>query len=225
MSDPKSAIPPTPSRADYLNDGDRKMGWLRADEPISLFEKWLSKAGETESHDPHAMSLATVDASGAPDVRIVLLKGLDERGFVFYTNSQSAKGQQLAGAGQAALCFHWKSQKRQVRVRGAVQPVSAAESDAYFQQRARGSQIGAWASAQSRPVESREAMVDAVEAVEARFKDKKVTRPPHWHGWRVKPNTIGFWQDGAFRLHDRLVFTRGADDTDDGGWDITRLFP
>jgi len=216
----KSAIPPTPSRDDYLEAEGRPMGWLRADEPISLFEKWLSKAGETELTDPHAMSLATVDAAGRPDVRIVLLKGLDNRGFVFFTNGQSAKGEQLAGAGQAALCFHWKSQKRQVRVRGAVEAVSAAESDAYFNQRARGSQIGAWASQQSRPVESREAMVDAVEEVEARFKDQDVPRPEHWHGWRVMPDTIEFWQDGAFRLHDRLVFTAKA-----GEWQITRLFP
>ena len=196
------------------------MGWLQADEPISLFEKWLAKAGETEINDPNAMSLATVDAQGCPDVRVVLLKSLDENGFVFYTNGQSAKGEQLHSVGQAALCFHWKSQKRQVRVRGAVEIVPTAMSDAYFQERARGSQIGAWASQQSRPVSSREAMVDAVEAAEARFDNKDVPRPPHWHGWRVVPKVIEFWQDGAFRLHDRIIFTQ-----QDDKWVKTRLFP
>ncbi len=219
-SEPKNVIPPTPTRAQYLETGDRPMGWLEADEPISLFEKWLSKAGETELNDSNAMSLATVDASGRPDVRIVLLKGLDKRGFVFYTNSQSAKGEQLAHSGQAALCFHWKSQKRQVRIRGAVEIVSAAESDAYFNARARGSQIGAWASQQSRPVESRAAMVDAVEVVDGQFEGQDVPRPDHWFGWRVIAETIEFWQDGAFRLHDRLVFTRDADK-----WQRRRLFP
>lgn len=216
-----TAIPPTPSRADYLDNGPRKMGWLKADEPISLFEKWLAKAGETEPNDPNAMSLATVDGAGHPDVRIVLLKGLSEAGFDFYTNGQSPKGRQLTETGQAALCFHWKSWKRQVRIRGTVIPVIAAESDEYFAERARGSRIGAWASDQSRPVASREAMVDAVEAVEARFEGKDVPRPPHWHGWRVIPEEIEFWQDGAFRLHDRLLFTK----TGDGGWTRTRLYP
>jgi pyridoxamine 5'-phosphate oxidase len=217
----ENVIPPTPSRADYLDNGPRKMGWLQADEPISLFEKWLAKAGETEPNDPNAMSLATVGADGRPDVRIVLLKGLSVDGFVFYTNGQSPKGQQLAETGQAALCFHWKSWHRQVRVRGAVTPVSAETSDAYFAQRARGSRIGAWASDQSRSVASREAMVDAVEAVEAKFENIDVPRPPHWHGWCVAPSAIEFWQDGAFRLHDRLLFER----TSDGDWTKTRLFP
>ncbi len=216
-----SFIPPTPSRADYLDNGPRKMGWLNADEPISLFQKWLAKAGETEPNDPNAMSLATVDGAGLPDVRIVLLKGLNEDGFVFYTNGESAKGRQLAETGQAALCFHWKSWKRQVRIRGAVAPVSVAQSDAYFAQRARGSRIGAWASDQSRPVATREAMVDNVEAVEARFADVDVPRPAHWHGWCVSPDAIEFWQDGAFRLHDRILFTRD----NEGEWAKTRLFP
>lgn len=216
-----SAIPPTPSRADYLDNGPRKMGWLNADEPISLFEKWLAKAGETEPNDPNAMSLATVDGAGHPDVRIVLLKGLSEAGFVFYTNGQSAKGRQLSETGQAALCFHWKSWKRQVRIRGTVEPVSEAESDAYFAQRARGSRIGAWASDQSKPVESREAMVDDVQAIESKFDGKDVPRPPHWHGWRVVPDAIEFWQDGAFRLHDRMLFTKASN----GDWTRTRLYP
>ena len=218
---PESIIPPTPSRADYLDNGPRKMGWLEADEPITLFESWLSKAGETEPNDPNAMSLATVDASGMPDVRIVLLKGVSADGFVFYSNAQSAKGQQLAATGQAALCFHWKSWHRQVRVRGRVQPISAEASDAYFADRARGSRIGAWASEQSQPAASREAMVDRVEAVEARFADGDVPRPPHWHGWALAPEQIEFWQDGAFRLHDRILFTK----TDVGSWTKMRLYP
>ncbi|WP_427449837.1 pyridoxamine 5'-phosphate oxidase [Litorimonas sp. WD9-15] len=219
MSD--TVIPPTPTRDEYLDNGPRKMGWLEADEPISLFEKWLGKAGETELNDSNAMSVATVDAQGVPDVRILLLKGLSEAGFVFYTNSESAKGEQLQAAGQAALCFHWKSWKRQVRVRGRVEKVSDAESDAYFAERARGSRIGAWASDQSRPVGSREEIVDAVQAVEAEYEGREVPRPPHWYGWRVVPDAIEFWQDGAFRLHDRIVFSRATD----GGWTRTRLYP
>lgn len=217
----ETLIPPTPSRADYLDNGPRKMGWLQADEPISLFEKWLAKAAETEPNDPNAMSLATVGADGLPDVRIVLLKGVSADGFVFYTNGNSPKGQQLSATGLAALCFHWKSWHRQIRVRGAVKPVSKEMSDAYFAQRARGSRIGAWASDQSRAVASREAMVDSVEAVEAKFADKDVPRPAHWHGWVVDPSEIEFWQDGAFRLHDRLLFTRSGDDV----WTKARLFP
>lgn len=216
-----SAIPPTPSRADYLDNGPRDMGWLKADEPISLFETWLAKAGETEPSDPNAMSLATVDADGQPDVRIVLLKGLSQDGFVFYSNANSAKGQQLASCPKAALCFHWKSWKRQVRIRGRIEAVSTAESDAYFAGRARGSRIGAWASDQSRPVASREALVDVVQAVEAEYEAQDVPRPPHWFGWRVVPEAIEFWQDGAFRLHDRIVFTKA----DEGDWTRRRLFP
>lgn len=216
----ESAIPPTPTRAEYLDNGPRDMAWLDADAPLALFEDWLAKAGETEANDPNAMSLATVDGAGRPDVRIVLLKGLDD-GFIFYTNSESAKGRQLSETGQAALCFHWKTQKRQVRVRGKVERVSESESDAYFAKRARGSQIGAWASEQSRPVESRDAMVDDVEAVEAKFSGQDVTRPAHWYGWRVRPHAIEFWQDGAFRIHDRILFTAQTG----GAWSKTRLYP
>ncbi|WP_409433445.1 pyridoxamine 5'-phosphate oxidase [Litorimonas sp. RW-G-Af-16] len=216
----KNVIPATPSRADYLAGGDRPLGWLEADEPISLFQKWLAKAAETEPNDPNAMSVATVDAQGMPDVRILLLKGLDARGFVFYTNSESAKGEQLRGQAKAALCFHWKSQKRQVRVRGSVSPVTAAESDAYFAERARESRIGAWASDQSRPVADREAMLSKVKEMEDRFEGQDVPRPDHWYGWRVAPQSIEFWQDGAFRVHDRIVFT-----PTNGGWTKQRLFP
>ena len=161
-----------------------------------------------------------MDGDGLPDVRILLLKGLDERGFVFYTNEQSAKGEQLRGQGKAALCFHWKSQKRQVRVRGAVERVSAEESDTYFASRARGSRSGAWASDQSRPVADREALMAKTAEVEARFEGEDVPRPAHWYGWRVKPEYIEFWQDGAFRLHDRIVFQPA-----DNGWSKTRLYP
>jgi len=216
-----SAIPPTPSRADYLDNGPRDMAWLGADDPIVLFETWLAQAGETEPSDPNAMSLATVDETGQPDVRIVLLKGLSPKGFVFYSNSESAKGQQLEACPKGALCFHWKSWKRQVRIRGRIEPVTDAESDAYFAGRARGSRIGAWASDQSRPVASREALVDAVQAVEAKYDGQDVPRPPHWYGWRVIPEAIEFWQDGAFRLHDRIVFTTSSK----GDWTRTRLFP
>ncbi len=216
----KTVIPSTPSAAEYAANGTRDLSWVDAADPIALFEEWLAAAGETEPNDPHAMSVATVDADGLPDVRIVLLKGLDERGFVFYTNAQSAKGEQLRGQGKAALCFHWKSQKRQVRVRGAVEPVSGAESDAYFASRARGSRIGAWASDQSRPVADRDKLMAKTAEVEDRFEDKEVPRPPHWYGWRVKPDSVEFWQDGAFRLHERIAFR-----PEGKSWSKTRLYP
>ena len=216
----KTVIPSTPSAVDYAGDGSRDLSWIEAENPITLFEDWLAKAGETEPSDPHAMSVATVDDAGLPDVRIVLLKGLDERGFVFYTNAESAKGEQLRGQSKAALCFHWKSQKRQVRVRGAVEPVSEAESDVYFASRARGSRIGAWASDQSRPVADRETLMTKTAEVEDRFEGKDVPRPYHWYGWRILPEYIEFWQDGAFRLHDRIVFR-----PDGRQWSKTRLYP
>ena len=211
-------IPDTPSTDSYESELKKPTDWTNEADPIVLFTRWLAEAGNTESHDPNAMSLATVDEHGMPDVRIVLLKGFDERGFVFYSNSESAKGQQLK-QNKAALCFHWKTQKRQVRVRGIVEQVSDEESDTYFAQRARGSRIGAWASAQSRPVQDRETMLSRVEDIKAQFPDD-VPRPPHWYGWRVLPQTIEFWQDGAFRLHDRVVFS-----PENGGWTKTRLWP
>lgn len=212
-------IPATPSAASYARNARPPLHKAAADNPYTLFETWLSQAVDTELNDANAMSLATLDESGMPDVRIVLLKDVDARGFVFYSNAQSAKGQQLQ-QGKAALCFHWKSQRRQVRIRGEIETVSEAESDSYFSKRARGSQIGAWASDQSRPVESRQAMVDKVKEIEAIYEGQDVPRPPHWIGWRVKPNSIEFWQDGAFRLHDRLSFTPSTK-----GWKKTRLFP
>jgi pyridoxamine 5'-phosphate oxidase len=167
------------------------------------------------------MALATVDASGMPDVRMVLLKGFDAEGFVFYTNLESAKGQELAAAPKAALCFHWKSLRRQVRVRGSVTPVTAAEADAYFATRPRLSRIGAWASQQSRPLESRFALEKAVAYHTARFAVGAIPRPGYWSGFRIVPQHIEFWRDGAFRLHDRVRFTR----VQSAGWTKARLFP
>jgi pyridoxamine 5'-phosphate oxidase len=198
-----------------------------AEEPFALFAQWLGAAEASEPNDPNAMALATVGADGLPNVRMVLLKGVDgadatPRGFVFYTNLESAKGRELAGTPKAALCFHWKSLRRQVRVRGIVSPVSDAEADQYFATRARGSRLGAWASAQSRPLESRFALEKAVAAVTARYPIGEIPRPPHWSGFRVAPLEIEFWHDRPFRLHDRLVFRR----TDaSGSWEKQRLYP
>ena len=215
------SIPASPSATDYISDDSaRDLSWINADNPISLFDDWLASAGNTESNDPNAMSLATVDADGQPDVRIVLLKGLSAQGFAFYTNSRSAKGEQLAAVPQAALCFHWKSQRRQVRVRGTIIEVDPKDSDAYFESRARGSRLSAWASKQSQPAADRDELLTAMQITEARFDGQDVPRPPHWYGYRLVPETIEFWQDGAFRLHDRIVFTH-ADD----GWEKTRLYP
>lgn len=192
------------------------------EDPFALFAEWMSEARGAELNDSNAMSLATVDDTGMPDVRMVLLKGADARGFVFYTNSESAKGQQLSVTPKAALCLHWKSLRRQVRVRGEITKVSDAEADAYFASRARGSQIGAWGSDQSRVAESREALEKKVKAAEAQFEAKDVTRPPHWFGYRVVPTAIEFWRDRPFRLHDRLLFTRESVESD---WITQRLFP
>jgi pyridoxamine 5'-phosphate oxidase len=191
-----------------------------AEDPYPLFAAWLAEAEASEPNDANAMALATVDETGLPNVRMVLLKGWDEAGFVFYTNTQSAKGRELAGAGKAALLFHWKSRRRQVRVRGPVSTVSDAEADAYFASRPRLSRIGAWASQQSRPLESRFALEKAVAEVTARHPFGEIPRPPHWTGFRVAPVAIEFWQDGAFRLHDRIRFERAGD-----GWSKSRLYP
>ena len=168
------------------------------------------------------MSLATVDSAGLPDVRMVLLKGADERGIVFYTNAESDKGRELAENPRAAALFHWKSLRRQVRFRGAIGPASEAESDAYFSSRARQSQLGAVASQQSRPLESRATLEQAVEALDRRYAGQDVPRPPHWHGYRLTPTTIEFWRDGAFRLHDRIRFSRS---TPSAAWSRERLYP
>lgn len=190
-------------------------------EPVRLFGAWLADAEASEPNDPNAVALATVDADGLPDVRMVLLKGFDGDGFVFYTNLESAKGMQLAAVPRAAMCFHWKSLRRQVRLRGPVEPVTAAEADAYYATRPRGSRIGAWASRQSRPLESRFALEKAVAEHTARFGFGDIPRPAHWSGFRIAPVAIEFWHDRPFRLHDRVRFTR----TPDGGWEKTRLYP
>lgn len=199
-----------------------------ADEPFAQFERWLAEAERSEPNDPNAMALATSDADGLPNVRMVLLKGLDpasrgpDRGFVFYTNLESAKGRELAASAKAALLFHWKSLRRQVRVRGVAASVTAAEADAYFATRARGSRLGAWASAQSRPLESRFALEKAVALVAARYPIGEIPRPGHWSGFRVMPLEIELWHDRPFRLHDRVVFRRAAPGAP---WTKARLYP
>jgi pyridoxamine 5'-phosphate oxidase len=190
-------------------------------EPLALFGEWLRDATQSEPNDPNAVALASVDADGMPDVRMVLLKGFDERGFVFYTNFESAKGREILGSMKAALCFHWKSLRRQVRVRGDVEVVGNDEADAYFASRPRGSRIGAWASKQSRPLESRFALEKAVAEYTAKFVIGEIPRPEHWSGFRIMPRTIEFWHDRPFRLHDRIVFSRSTGDD----WEKTRLYP
>lgn len=189
-------------------------------EPFSLFGTWLNEAEASEINDPNALALATVDADGMPNVRIVLLKGFDPAGFVFYTNYESRKGQELLGQKKAAMVFHWKSLRRQVRIRGNVETVTAAEADAYFASRARESRIGAWASKQSRPLESRFALEKAVAEYTLKFGIGTIPRPEHWSGFRLKPVSMEFWQDKPFRLHDRVEFTRAGE-----GWEKVRMYP
>jgi pyridoxamine 5'-phosphate oxidase len=191
-----------------------------ADDPHALFDAWLAEARSAEPNDPTAMALATADAAGRPSVRMVLMKGHDARGFVFYTNFDSRKGAELAANPRAGQLFHWKSLRRQVRVEGPVEPVDDAEADAYFATRSRDSQLGAWASDQSRPLDSREAFEARYEAVRARFEGGEVPRPPRWSGWRVVPETIEFWSDRPHRLHERRLFTRER-----GGWREGLLYP
>ena len=193
-----------------------------ADDPFALFEEWEQEASLTEPNDPNAMAIASVDASGLPDVRMVLLKAWDARGFVFYTNFESAKGREILTCMKVAALFHWKSQRRQIRIRGPVEIVSDEEADAYFESRARGSRIGAWASQQSRSLSSRAALEDAVAAVEETY-PQNVPRPPHWSGFRIMPLQIEFWSDGAYRLHDRFLFARES--LDSALWTKTRLYP
>ncbi len=189
-------------------------------DPFGLFRQWLADAEKSEPNDPNAMALATADAEGRPSVRMVLLKGVDERGFVFYTNLTSRKGQQLAANPRVGLCFHWKTLRKQVNVEGPVSPVDAAEADAYFASRDRGSQIGAWASKQSQPLDGRFALEGRVAQFAAKFHVGTVPRPEFWSGFRVVPERIEFWEDRPFRLHNRLVFQRT-----DGAWQTQNLFP
>ena len=191
------------------------------DDPVHLFNNWLSQAEAAEINDPTAMALATVDGDGMPNVRMVLLKGHDQRGFVFYTNFESAKGQEVLASGKVALGFHWKSLRRQVRVRGEGETVSEEEADAYFNSRHPQSRLGAWASQQSRPLSGRDELVSRFEEFKGKYGEENIPRPPHWSGFRVVPNSIEFWQDGEFRLHDRIVFER----TKDASWNKLRLYP
>lgn len=195
---------------------------ITGDNPFLLFQDWMTLAEQKEPNDPNAMALATVDDQSLPDVRMVLLKGFDSEGFVFYTNSESAKGRELEQTMKAALLFHWKSLRRQVRIRGTVSRLPDEEADAYFQSRPRASRIGAWASQQSRPVASRKALWQAVTKETARFAIGTVPRPPYWNGYRIRPLSMEFWMDKPFRLHDRVLFTRTSDGT---GWTTQRLFP
>jgi pyridoxamine 5'-phosphate oxidase len=196
--------------------------FTEAEEPLGLFAAWFEDARKAEPADPEAMALATVDADGLPNVRMVLLKGFDQRGFVFYSNEGSQKGRELALHAKAGLAFHWKSLRRQVRLRGTVEPVGAAEADAYFAGRPRSSQIGAWASKQSSPLESRLAFEKAIALHAAKYGVGAVPRPPFWVGYRVVPSVMEFWHDRPYRLHDRIEFRRAGPDT---GWIKARLYP
>jgi pyridoxamine 5'-phosphate oxidase len=196
--------------------------FTEASQPEPLFSEWYDEAERNEMNDANAMTLATVDASGMPNARVVLLKGVDSRGFVFYGNLESAKGQELLAHPKAALCFHWKSLRRQVRVRGYTEQVSAAEADAYYASRPMGSRIGAWASQQSRPLESRAVLKEAVARFEKEFEGLNPARPRYWSGFRVIPLQIEFWADRPHRLHDRMLFSRADPDMP---WTKTRLYP
>ncbi len=192
------------------------------DDPFVLFDAWLEEAQASEPADPNAMMLATVGEDGFPTVRAMLMKSHDAHGFVFYTNQESRKSDQIRHNAKVGLCFFWKSLYRQIHIEGVAQPVSGAESDAYFATRPRASQIGAWASQQSRPVDSRAAFEETIAEIDEKFKDKPVPRPPHWGGYRVSPVRIEFWRGHKFRLHDRIVYARRGDDAP---WTTRRLYP
>ena len=189
--------------------------------PIALFRQWLEAAGATEANDPNAMALATASRGGMPSVRMVLLKDVDDRGFVFYTNKQSRKAEQLAETRTAALLFHWKTLRRQVRIEGPIEDVGEAEADAYFQSRARVSRLGAIASEQSRPLPERAELERRLAEADARYPGDEIPRPAHWSGYRVLPDVMEFWQDMPHRLHDRMVYRRESE----VGWNTTRLYP
>ena len=209
------------SKSDFY-EGPQAEDFGLSDDPIHLFGQWMEEAKSHEINDPNAMSLATVDADGLPNVRMVLLKGVEGGRFTFYTNLESAKGQELEANPKAALCFHWKSLRRQIRLRGPVSAVSDAEADAYFASRALGSRVGAWASQQSRPLESRFAFEKAIAKYTAKFAVGNVPRPPYWSGFSLSPVEMEFWHDRPYRLHDRVVFRRSGEDE---SWAKSRLFP
>jgi len=213
MNDTTSIKHPT-----ELTSGD----FTAADNPFGLFSEWFAEAQASEPNDPNAMALATVDDDGLPNVRMVLMKGYDTDGFVFYSHLASQKGRELTASPKAALLFHWKSLRRQVRIRGTVSRVSDAEADAYFASRPKQAKIGAWASQQSQPLESRFAFEQAIAKVAARYILGEVPRPPGWSGWRITPSRIEFWHDRPFRLHDRIEFRRAAPDM---AWSKTRMYP
>ena len=217
----QTPIPPSPSHADYAGGAGAGAPLDGRRDPLALFAEWLEQAGRSEPNDPNAMTLATVDATGTPDARILLLKALDERGFSFFTNLTSAKAQELAANPRAALVFHWKSLQRQVRARGAIERVSDAEADAYFASRARISRLGAWASDQSKTLADPAILEARLAEMEQRFAGVEPPRPPFWSGYRLIPEDIEFWQAGAFRLHERMLFERKGS----GPWNARRLFP
>ena len=225
MSDRSKLIPPSPDAQAYAKSAAASpddASLFATSDPFALFGAWLEEAKISEPNDANAMALATADAAGAPDVRMVLLKDVSTDGFVFYSNAESRKGVQLSANAQAALAFHWKSLRRQVRASGCVEPVSADEADAYFATRAKDSQIGAWASDQSRPMTGRFELEARIAKAAVSYGFSKTPRPPHWVGWRVVPTRIEFWRDRPFRLHDRLEFTRESSLT---SWTTRRLFP
>ncbi|MGD9815770.1 MAG: pyridoxamine 5'-phosphate oxidase [Hyphomonadaceae bacterium] len=215
-------IPPSPKYDPSAAPPPDDAALFAENEPFALFELWFKDAKEKEPSDPNGMALATADASGFPDVRMVLMKGFDHSGFVFYTNAESAKGRQLEENARAAVAFYWKSLRRQVRVRGTIEPVSDAEADAYFRSRDRGARLGAWASRQSRPLEDRLALEKRIAEYALKYGVGEVPRPEYWRGYRLVPLSIEFWRDRPFRLHDRLQFTR----TDAASpWVKSRLYP
>ena len=221
-SDRQELIPPSPTEADYQAYTTEEDVAAEHADPFALFAEWLEAAAKSEPADPNAMTLATTGPDGLPDARTVLLKGFDEAGFVFYTNLESAKGRELDANPKAALLFHWKSLRRQVRIRGTVAQVSDVEADAYFATRARDSQIGAWASAQSRPLPEPHALEKSVAAHALKFGLSQPPRPPFWSGYRVAPLQMEFWRAGRFRLHRRTLFIRPDPESP---WSAAALFP
>ena len=219
---PNNLIPPSPQYDPTAPPAPDDAALFAENAPFALFERWFMEAKAKEPSDPNSMALATADASGFPDVRMVLLKGVDARGFSFYTNSESAKGAQLDANPRAALCFHWKSLRRQVRLRGPAEAVAEEEADAYFHSRDRGARLGAWASEQSRPLPDRLALEKRIAEYALKYGLGEIPRPPHWRGYRLVPLTIEFWRDRPFRLHDRLEFFRAQAGAP---WAKRRLYP